>query len=406
MNNAIDQFPPTPQAALARLAGVDINDYAKSRNAIGGAVSRLSPYVTHGFLSFPQIAKAVAQQAGFSPQHKFVFELGWRAYFHHVWHHLGDGIFESLHTGVLPDSAYLQELPLDIQTASTGIPAIDQAVNALLTTGYLHNHARMWLASYVVHIRKVHWLVGANWMYGHLLDGDLASNMLSWQWVAGTGSSKPYLFNAENVAKYAPASWRCEGTVLDTSYEHLHEIASSSKAYAPSAPRQASLIETADLDAGQLVDSTHHFKSISAEALSVLVKNRHVYLVHPWSLGDLPQALPADALILGVSESAFHAHHPWSEQRWAWVMTRLQQLTSHCYAPSIDALQASLCLASSVHYAPSPHAAWLSDLSHPQLQTTALPKLFTDVGVYCKSFSQWWNKAKMLPLESCDTISL
>jgi deoxyribodipyrimidine photo-lyase len=403
MNNAIDQFPPTPQAALARLVAVDIATYAKSRNAIGGAVSRLSPYVTHGLLSFPQIAKAVSQQAGFSPQHKFVFELGWRAYFHHVWHHLEGGIFESLHTGVLPDSAYLQELPLDIQTASTGIPAIDQAVNALLTTGYLHNHARMWLASYIVHIRKVHWLVGSNWMYGHLLDGDLASNMLSWQWVAGTGSSKPYLFNADNVAKYAPASWRSEGTVLDTTYEHLQLMASSSKAYAPTAPSQASLIETADLDAGQLVDSTHHFKPISAEALSALVKNRPLYLIHPWSLSDLPSALTADSVVIGVADSAFHAQHPWSKQRWQWVMARMRQLTPHGYAPSIDVLQVALGAASSVHYAPSPHAAWLDGLTHSQLKTTELPKLFTDVDVYCKSFSQWWNKAKMRPLEEVNT---
>ncbi|MGC8035725.1 FAD-binding domain-containing protein, partial [Salmonella enterica] len=74
------------------------------------------------------------------------------------------------------------------------------------------NHARMWLASYVVHLRKVHWRAGADWMVGHLLDGDLASNHLSWQWVAGTGSHKPYLFNAENVAKYAPAEWHSPGT--------------------------------------------------------------------------------------------------------------------------------------------------------------------------------------------------
>lgn len=403
MKQATDNFPPTLESAFARLATLDINTYAKTRNAIGGAVSRLSPYVSHGYLSFPQIAKAVAHQASFSPQHKFVFELGWRAYFHHVWHHLGDGIFESLHGGVLPDSAYSQVLPLDIPTANTGIPVIDQAVGALVSTGYLHNHARMWLASYVVHIRKVHWLVGAKWMYGHLLDGDLASNMLSWQWVAGTGSSKPYLFNAENVAKYAPANWHSEGTILDASYEQLYEIATSSKTCTPSALIQASFLETATLDVTQLIDSTPYFKPISAAALSQLVKGRPVYLVHPWSLGDLPHALPADAVVLGVADTAFHAQHPWSERRWDWVMTRLQQITSHCYAPKIDALQAALALASSVHYAPSPHADWLGSLSHPQLQTTELPKLFTDVDVYCKSFSQWWNKAKMRPLEGIDT---
>jgi deoxyribodipyrimidine photo-lyase len=83
----------------------------------------------------------------------------------------------------------------------------------------------MWLASYVVHVRKVDWRIAADWLYGHLLDGDLASNHLSWQWVAGTGSSKPYLFNADNVARYAPAPWHSSGSVIDQSYEALDRLA-------------------------------------------------------------------------------------------------------------------------------------------------------------------------------------
>jgi deoxyribodipyrimidine photolyase len=49
-----------------------------------------------------------------------------------------------------------------------------------------------------------HWRAGADWLVLHLLDSDLASKHLSWQWVAGTASHKPCLFNAENVARYAP----------------------------------------------------------------------------------------------------------------------------------------------------------------------------------------------------------
>ncbi len=105
-----------------------------------------------------------------------------------------------------------------------------------LATGMLHNHARMWLASYVVHVRKVHWRAGADWLYGHLLDDDLASNHLSWQWVAGTGSTKPYFFNADNVARYAPTAWHSAGSVIDTSYEALDRIA---REPAPAAPARA-----------------------------------------------------------------------------------------------------------------------------------------------------------------------
>jgi deoxyribodipyrimidine photo-lyase len=60
----------------------------------------------------------------------------------------------------------------------------------------------MWMASYLVHWRRVAWQVGARWFLRHLLDGDPASNNLSWQWVASTFSAKPYTFNRENLERY------------------------------------------------------------------------------------------------------------------------------------------------------------------------------------------------------------
>ncbi|NJR64914.1 MAG: hypothetical protein HC772_05710 [Leptolyngbyaceae cyanobacterium CRU_2_3] len=80
---------------------------------------------------------------------------------------------------------------------------MDTLIWMLRRTGYLHNHARMYLASYVVHFRKVAWRSGADWMYGLLIDGDFSSNHLSWQWVASTFSHKPYIFNRENLERYA-----------------------------------------------------------------------------------------------------------------------------------------------------------------------------------------------------------
>ena len=68
----------------------------------------------------------------------------------------------------------------------------------------------MYLASYIVHFRRIKWQTGAKWFLHHLLDGDVASNNLSWQWVASTFSHKPYIFNLENVDKYF-------GKLVDTS---------------------------------------------------------------------------------------------------------------------------------------------------------------------------------------------
>lgn len=216
-----DAFPSTKAALLDRLAAVDPARYARTRNALDGAVTRLSPYLTHGFISLPDVHAAVLARHRVDPQHKLVYEFGWREFFHHVWTFRGDAIFASLHPGLLPDDAYADAMPIDIREGRTGIPVIDQAVRGLYATGYLHNHVRMWLASYVVHLRKVHWRTGADWLYAHLLDGDLASNHLSWQWIAATSSAKPYLFNADNVAKYAPPEWHSTGTPIDTTYETL-----------------------------------------------------------------------------------------------------------------------------------------------------------------------------------------
>ncbi|MBU6436259.1 MAG: deoxyribodipyrimidine photolyase, partial [Betaproteobacteria bacterium] len=205
LSGPLTEFEPTPAAAHARLARLNPARYARTRNHLDGAVSGLSPYITHGLLSVRDALSALAARHPLSYQDKIVAEFAWREFFAHVWQREGDGILADL--GAPPwGGDYARVLPPDVRSARTGVPAIDSAVRTLYATGYLHNHARMWLASYVVHYRKVHWRVAADWMVGHLLDGDLASNHLSWQWVAGTFSTKPYVFNAENVARYAPAS--------------------------------------------------------------------------------------------------------------------------------------------------------------------------------------------------------
>jgi len=78
----------------------------------------------------------------------------------------------------------------------------------------------LYLAGYVVHFRRVKWQAGARWFLHHLLDGDLASNNLSWQWVASTFSHKPYIFNLENVQKYF-------GNIVNTDPDANQTIATS-----------------------------------------------------------------------------------------------------------------------------------------------------------------------------------
>jgi len=115
-------------------------------------------------------------------------------------------------------------LPYDIEQGETGIACIDHFIQDLLQTGYMHNHTRMYVASYVVHFRRVKWQAGARWFLRHLLDGDPASNNFSWQWVASTFAHKPYFFNLDNVAKYCGNQVDCSpahNQALDASYEQL-----------------------------------------------------------------------------------------------------------------------------------------------------------------------------------------
>ncbi len=377
----LENFLPTRAAAQARIADVHPAEYARSRNAIEGAVSRLSPYITHGVVSLPEVLAGVAARHRLDVQHSFVFELGWREYFHHVWQQRGDGILQSLHAGPLPELAYTPELPQDIRRACTGVPAIDQAVRTLYATGYLHNHARMWLASYVVHLRKVHWRAGADWMVTHLLDGDLASNHLSWQWVAGTGSHKPYLFNAENVARYAPPTWHSAGSVIDISYAALDALARSPRPL-PAAPQGDGVEEPGSWSAPQGCAST------TPQAIDVA--GRDVWLVHPWALGEPPADLPAGCLRVGWWPAEHHADWPWSATRWAFVSARMAALAPRCWLASRQDLSQALAGARSVQTLADPHvAALLPDL----VMKRAPLRLFADVDRPCASFSTWWRRS-------------
>ena len=388
---------PTLTAARARIAAVRPEAYARSRNALDGAVSGLSPYLTHGLVTLPQVLAGVL--AGVAPaqdlpvSHRFVFELGWRAYFRHVWAQRGDGILQSLHAGPLPDDAYRRELPAEVRAGRSGLPVLDRAVQTLYACGHLHNHARLWLASALVHLYRVHWRVGADWLYGHLLDGDLASNHLSWQWVAGTGSAKPYLFNAENVARYAPPDWHSPGSVIDCGYDALDRRARD--AACPVIPAQAGIQVGSG---GHLFDPLPEPPLLTAPPADLgltapdpaAVAGREVWLVHPWSLGERPADLPADAVVLGVFVADFHRAWPWAERRWRFVDRRMAELTPLRWWGRAADLAQALAGARRVQALDDPHLApWLS--RHARLRPA--PALFPPVARRCDSFSQWWTRA-------------
>ena len=186
---------------LAQINAVHPIKYAKTRNFINGDVTYLSPYISRGVISTKQILDITIQK-GYSiyEMEKFVQELAWRDYYQRVWQHKGSAINADLKNTQTNISHH--QTPTNLIAAKTRIDAIDTAVTQLYQTGYMHNHCRMYTAALACNIAKAHWHNPAQWLYYNLLDGDWASNALSWQWVAGAFSSKKYYANQENISKY------------------------------------------------------------------------------------------------------------------------------------------------------------------------------------------------------------
>jgi len=324
------------RAAEERLAALDPARYGASRNHLDGAVTRLSPWIRHGVLTLAEVREAVfarlealAEPGGvlqtdlfasaasgsgspggrfWSPAQrrageKLISELGWRDYWQRLWRQLGDGIWidrEPLKTGHRPD-AYAPALPADLAAAATGLPCIDAFAAELMGTGWLHNHARMWLASYVVHSRRVRWQAGARWFLQHLLDGDPASNNLSWQWVASSFSHKPYIFNRANLERFSggrfcgdcPRAGRggVAGCPFEASYEELQQ-----RLFLPLAPQPE--IPALELRPPQPVNPVRAFR-------------RPLVWVHEEALGPANPALLAhpDAPALAVLDTDWIVGH-------------------------------------------------------------------------------------------------
>ncbi|NET74016.1 MAG: hypothetical protein F6K62_24690, partial [Sphaerospermopsis sp. SIO1G2] len=188
-----------------------------------GKVTRLSPYIRHGVSALDEV-RAHALRHAEKPAHaeKLIQELAWRDYFQRVYEEKGEAIWQDMEpykTGWTAEQ-YSKKMPADILAGETGTP-LDPFIHELCETGYLHNHARMWLAAYVVHWRRVRWQTGARWFLMHLLDGDPASNNLSWQWVASTFSSKPYFYNLRNLRKFGAVLDGYDTTPFEGSYEEI-----------------------------------------------------------------------------------------------------------------------------------------------------------------------------------------
>lgn len=235
-------WTPTRAAALTRLAEfapLAGQHYRAGRNEDRGVgqhvqVSGLSPYLRHRLLLDQEVVQAVILRHEPNTAAKFIEEVLWRSYFkgwleHHpgVWtNYINDcaRLRKSVADDKLLRAAYSEAI-----YARTGIAPFDAWVRELRATGYLHNHARMWFASIWIFTLDLPWQLGAQWFHYHLLDGDAASNTLSWRWVAGLHTrGKTYLARADNIKRYT--AQRFAGDRGPDSYAGLERLASSAPA--------------------------------------------------------------------------------------------------------------------------------------------------------------------------------
>jgi deoxyribodipyrimidine photo-lyase len=209
--------------------------------------------------------------------------------------------------------------------------------------------------------------------------------------VAGTGSHKPYLFNADNVARYAPQPWHSPGSVIDRSYEETERIARSTSL--KPRPLASGLIAKLNPTSEPVLHNAPPIelgvRQPGAEAIAH-VAGREVWLVHPWALRSPPPDVPADALVIGVYLREHHDHWPWPLARWNWVDAAMAGVTGQRWWVDAATLAATLAGAARVRSVADPHITrWL----HGVAQLDLAPAVFPLVERHCSSFSQWWTRA-------------
>jgi deoxyribodipyrimidine photo-lyase len=217
-------FPAGEKEALVRLEEFlykRIFSYGEDRNRMDmDGTSSLSPYLRFGMLGLRQAVSSAMQAISPSPYGRgvrgegnsaeiWLNELIWREFYIQILYHFPYVAKTSFNPSLanIPwrnDEAEFQAW----KNGKTGVSIVDAAMRQLKEIGWMHNHARMIVASYLVKDLLIDWRWGETWFMENLLDGDVAANNGGWQWTAGTGTdAAPYfrIFNPVlQSAKFDP----------------------------------------------------------------------------------------------------------------------------------------------------------------------------------------------------------
>lgn len=356
-------FPTDYPSILKRLEKIDPIRYARTRNFTDGDVTYLSPYISRGVISLRQVATHVLQTHKPYQIEKFLQELAWREYWQRIWQSIADRIFTDVKQA--QQNVKHRNMVAALENADTGIEAIDEHIELLYETGYMHNHLRMYISSIACNIAKAHWLQPSKWMYYHLLDGDLASNSLSWQWTAGAFSSKKYYCNQENINKYTNNNQR--HTFLDCSYEELTTL-----------PIPESLLEKSNFF--PKMDLPKTTVPTIEQGLPVLVYN--AYNLDPiWHTDE-----KANRILL--IEPSHYKEYPVSEKVLQFILNLSNNIEGiQIYTGEFDDLQ-SLAKTNEIIYKSHPAFTYYRG------KAEKYDDLFPEVKGYFSSFFSYWKKCE------------
>jgi deoxyribodipyrimidine photo-lyase len=304
-------FPMTRAAGLERLsaflAGAGA-DYAGSRNTDRGPAGRsstsaLSPYLRRRLVTEAEVAAAAIAAYGDRGADKFVSEVFWRTYFKgHLETHPEAWAAYLSQVAALRDRLDAEPgLRRTCETATqgrTGIDCFDAWVEELIGTGWLHNHARMWFASIWIFTLRLPWELGADFFLRHLVDGDPASNTLSWRWVGGLHTrGKHYVARGENIRRYTDGRFEAKG--LDEYPDALDE---------PMPPREVRLPPSDAAPSGE-VALLLHLDDLHPESLplgAATVARVGSLMAHAPGASDRVKAGDAAAMADAVARAARH----------------------------------------------------------------------------------------------------
>ena len=185
---AADVLPGGESAGQARLAAWSAGYLAgyerRYDDLAADATSRLSAYLHFGCVSPLALAAEMRARPGGAA---FVRQVAWRDFFCQLlasrpdaaqrdYRDRGDDWRED------PDALAAWK------EGRTGYPVVDAGLRQLAREGFMHNRARMLVASFLTKDLYIDWRAGAAHFMRHLVDADVACNQLNWQWVAGTGT--------------------------------------------------------------------------------------------------------------------------------------------------------------------------------------------------------------------------